>query len=111
MTLMMDQGILGIYVLQSTRMINFTFGSLFRANETHSLAQCVSSDTDVGMFRGIIIRFMELYPELQVLRSGNFTVGTVVPVKVRDRYIYNLISKNRLWGTPTCLEELLLLRD
>lgn len=111
MTLMMDQGILGIYVLQSTRMINFTFGSLFRANETHSLAQCVSSDTDVGMFRGIIIRFMELYPELQVLRSGNFTVGTVVPVKVRDRYTYNLITKNRFWGTPTCLEQLLLLRD
>ena len=64
-------------------MITFAFGSLFTADETHSLAQCISGDTQFGMFRGISVQFIELYPELRDLRGqGDREVGTVVPVNL-----------------------------
>ena len=84
-------------------MITFAFGSLFTADETHSLAQCISGDTQFGMFRGISVQFIELYPELRDLRGqGDREVGTVVPVNLGGKFIYNLITKHRFWNKPTC---------
>ena len=74
------------FYLQSVKMIEFLYGSLFTADKAHSLAQCISGDTRVGMFRGIAVEFMKLYPELRELRwKGDQEVGTIVPVKSREK--------------------------
>ena len=81
-------------------MITFVFGSLFTRDYNFSLAQCISSD--VGMFQGISVKFLELYPELRGLRCvGDREVGTVVPMKVGGKCIYNLITKHFYWNKPT----------
>ena len=63
-------------------------------NILDSLAQCISGDTQFGMFKGISV-FMELYPQLQKLRcQGDREVGTVVPMNLGKKFIYNLITKS-----------------
>ena len=75
-------------------------GNLFNAQSTFSLAQCISRDTNVGMFRGISVSFLEKYPELETLRSTNVTLGTAEPVKVGKIFIYNLITKPTFRSKP-----------
>ena len=69
-------------------MIHFVEGSVFMADKAFSLGHCISGDTEVGMFRGIAVKFMELFPELEKLRfRGNREVGTVLPVKLENKFM------------------------
>ena len=82
-------------------MITFTEGSLFSTNHSYSLAQCISSDVQHGMFRGISVQFLDHFPELEELRfMGELVLGAVVPVTVGGRYVYNLVTKTKYWGQP-----------
>ena len=82
-------------------MITFVEGSLFSANKGFSLAQCISGDVRYGMFRGISVQFLEHYPGLEQLRSYSvLNLGAVVPVKIRGKFIYNLITKPLHWHKP-----------
>lgn len=82
-------------------MIGFVAGSLFSTNKTHSLAQCISGDVRHGLFQGISVEFMKIYPELEKLREHNvLELGEVVPVMVDGKYIYNLVTKPHHWQKP-----------
>ena len=86
--------------LQST-MISFVEGSLFSTNSDFSLAQCISSDAQYGMFRGISVQFLDHFPELIVLREmGEIALGAAIPVNVEGRFVYNLVTKIRYWSKP-----------
>ena len=85
-------------------MINFVHGSIFNAPKKSSLAQCISGDTKFGMFRGISVDFLRHFPELQILRGKSMSydkLGTAVPVKVEERFIYNLVTKPLHYMKPT----------
>ena len=82
-------------------MITFVEGSLFSASQGFSLAQCISGDVKFGIFRGISVQFLEHYPGLEHLRSYNvLSLGTAVPVKIRGKFIYNLVTKTLYWHKP-----------
>ena len=79
-------------------------GSVFHANESFSLEQCISRDTHEGMFRGISVKFLENFPTLRNLKLsplGFDTLGTAIPVKVKDKFIYNLVTKPLHYMKPT----------
>ena len=82
-------------------MIEFVEGCLFSANRNYSLAQCISGDINVGMFRGISVQFLDIYPELAELRSLKvLNLGAVIPVKFDEKFIYNLVTKPCFWHKP-----------
>ena len=83
-------------------MITFVF--VFDADQNYSLAQCISSDKKFGMFRGISILFLKHYLMLQTLRDNSLEsdkLGTLVPLKVWNKYIYNLLTNPLYWMKPT----------
>ena len=86
-------------------MFSLVHGNIFDASGTFSYAQCISSDTSSGMFRGIAVDFLSHFPELEVLRSYDMsnTVGKAVPVDIGGKHIFNLVSKTKFYGKPTTL--------
>ena len=89
-------------------MITFVEGSLFSASQGFSLAQCISGDVKFGIFRGISVQFLEHYPGLEHLRSYNvLSLGAAVPVKIRGKFIYNLVTKTLYWHKPVPITFLL----
>ena len=81
-------------------MLYLLTGDLFRAPKSFSFAQCISKDTNVGMFRGISVTFLKKYPELKILRSTRVVLGTAEPVKINDIFVYNLITKPTFQSKP-----------
>ena len=86
---------------RSPIMIQFIEGSLFSTNEGYSLAHCISMDTKRGMFRGIAVDFLEFFPELQQLRLFSVPrTGLAIPIRIGNRFIYNLVTKSCYWDKP-----------
>ena len=81
-------------------MLYFKLGNVFHAPRSFSLAHCISQDTSVGLFKGISVQFLRMYPQLHSLRSETVTLGSAEPVKVDKIFIYNLISKPTYWSKP-----------
>ena len=82
-------------------MITFNEGSLFTADKAHSLGQCISGDVRFGMFRGISVEFLTKYPKLEKMRKlGTLKLGEALPVKIGEKYIYNLVTKPLHWQKP-----------
>ena len=82
-------------------MIQFKKGSLFSTNEGYSLAHCISMDTERGMFRGIAADFLTHFPELLQLRLLSVSkTGLVIPIRIGQRFIYNLVTKACYWDKP-----------
>ena len=81
-------------------MLFILHGDIFSAPSDFSMGQCVSRDTARGMFRGIAVEFLKQFPGLQILRSIRVKLGTAEPVKIGDRFIYNLVSKSAFWLKP-----------
>ena len=68
-----------------------------------SYAQCISQDTERGMFKGIAVDFLRMFPVLESLRCMQMEgrLGTAVPVTTSEVFIYNLISKEKYYKKPT----------
>ena len=82
-------------------MISFVEGSLFSSSQSFSLAQCISGDVMLGMFKGISKQFMEKFPELEQIRLYEMLqLGEVLPWEVGGRFIYNLVTKEKFWCKP-----------
>ena len=88
-------------------MFHFAKGTIFNDHIKvwgFSLAQCISSDTKSGMYRGISVAFLKEFPELNILRTSNLAfgaLGTAVPIRVDKKFIYNLVTKPLAWMKPT----------
>lgn len=88
-------------------MFQFVNGTIFNDHikvRGFSLAQCISSDTKSGMYRGISVEFLKEFPELNILRTSNLAfgaLGTAVPIRVDKKFIYNLVTKPLAWMKPT----------
>lgn len=74
-------------------------GDLFTSK--HSLAHCVSGDFAMGA--GIALEFRRRYPEILIAarKQWQIIIGSCLAVPVRDRVIFNLITKERYWHKPT----------
>ena len=83
-------------------MFSLVHGNIFDASGNFSYAQCISSDTSSGMFRGIAVDFLSHFPELEVLRSYDMsnTVGKAVPVDIGGKVRLQFSLQNKvLWET------------
>ena len=76
-------------------MIIFVEGSLFSASPRFSFAQCISGDVQFGMFRGIALQFLKIFPDLEQLR-----LYEVMPWEIDGKYIYHLVTKEKYWHKP-----------
>jgi O-acetyl-ADP-ribose deacetylase (regulator of RNase III) len=68
------------------------------------LAHCVSSDFKMGL--GIAKRFKEEFGRVDELLKHGAAVGDIVPLRIDNRFIYYLVTKERYWGKP-CYADLL----
>lgn len=73
-----------------TEMIYSINGDIFNSMGKFSFAQCISQDA--AMFRGISIKYLKVFPELEKLRGQKMigTLGIAVPVKIGSAFVYNL---------------------
>ena len=74
-------------------------GDLFDAPTSASLCHCISSDCKLG--RGIAKQFKEKFDIMNTLKAKKTPVGGVVVLKEKDRYIYNLVTKENYYQKPT----------
>ena len=74
-------------------------GDLFDAPTHTSLCHCISSDCKLGM--GIAKQFREKFHIMNTLKAKKTPVGGVLVVKEKDRYIYNLVTKEYYYQKPT----------
>ena len=72
---------------------------MFNCPSSHSLAHCISADAK--MSKGIAKQFVSNFPLICTLRGRRNTVGTAVVVPANNRFIYNLVSKQKYWMKPS----------
>ena len=80
-------------------MISEIRGDLFSAPSRSSLAHCISKDCKLGA--GIAKIFRQRFGRVDELQRMGTGVGGVSPLKVNDRFVYNLVTKEHFWGKPT----------
>lgn len=84
-------------------MIRIIKGDLFDVSKEYALAHCISSDFAVGA--GIAKIFDEKFKLKTFLNShcvnnkGLYPI--VVETKLKNRMIFNLVTKNKYWHKPT----------
>ena len=74
-------------------------GDLFTASPTTSLAHCISKDCK--MSQGIAKVFRRQFGRVEEIQGQQVGVGGVAVLRDGDRYIYNLVTKDRFHGKPT----------
>lgn len=72
---------------------------LFTTDKIYSLCHCVSKDFRMG--KGIAKIFRDKYQHVDELRALNKNVGDVAIIKHGNRYIFYLITKERVHDYPT----------
>ena len=90
--------------------LNEVSGDLFKSPKSHSLCHCVSRDFRLG--KGIAKLFREKFGRIDELKSSGAGVRDIAVLKDKERYIYNLVTKEVYSGKPTyetlrqCLEKM-----
>ena len=74
-------------------------GDLFSAPSNLSLAHCISQDCAMG--KGIAKQFAERIGQVDEIRKQHVKVGGVAILKHKERYIYNLVTKEKYHEKPT----------
>ena len=75
-------------------------GDLFKQTDPDtSLAHCVSRDFKMGA--GIATLFRKKFDQRHILVSSNFQVGQVAISRDGNRFIYNLVTKEKYFQKPT----------
>lgn len=80
-------------------MLDIIYGDLFNANDSISLAHCVSRD--FVMSKGIASTFKLKFGNVDYLKSQNQGIGSVAILPLGSRFIYYLITKEYYWNKPT----------
>mmetsp|Transcript_58968 Transcript_58968/g.132826 ORF Transcript_58968/g.132826 Transcript_58968/m.132826 type:complete len:183 (+) Transcript_58968:2-550(+) len=76
---------------------------LFEVDSDFSLCHCVSKD--LSMSAGIAVQFKKQFGGVDQLSAQQAQVGGMAVLKKGDRYIYNLVTKNKFSGKP-CMSSL-----
>ena len=76
-------------------MIYFVIGEMFKMQGLCSLAHCISSDSK--MSQGLAKEFVRRFPVLVSLRRMQLKIGTAVSVGETGRFLYNLVTKKKVW--------------
>jgi len=74
-------------------------GDLFSCPESSSLAHCIARD--LGMGKGIAVLFKKKFGGVDSMRKQNVKVGEAAILFRDNRYIYNLVTKERSFHKPT----------
>ena len=83
-----------LHVQKAQFILREVVGDLFAAPPNHSLAHCVSED--LHMSRGIAKKFKTRFGNIEELISQSPKVGSVIFLKLGERYIYYLVTKKVL---------------
>merc|ERR1712192_8699 len=73
-------------------------GDLFSAPHNMSLAHCISQDCAMG--KGIAKQFSERFGRVNEIMEQHVKVGGVAILKDKERYIYNLVTKQKYHEKP-----------
>ena len=79
--------------------INEIVGNLFSCPSSSSLGHCVSSDFKMG--KGIAVKFRQMFGQVEEMKRQKPGVGEVVVLEDGDRFVYNLVTKDRYFNKPT----------
>lgn len=85
-------------------MLTFIKGDLFTAPKKYSLAHCIAVDAIMGA--GIAVNFRLIFNQQQLIREYlenvdiKDRVGSIVPLKYNNIWIYNLITKKKSISKP-----------
>ena len=74
-------------------------GDLFSASSSHSLCHCISRDFKLG--KGIAKLFREKFGRIEELKNRGASIGGIAVLKDKERYIYNLVTKEKYSDKPT----------
>eukprot|EP00090_Calanus_glacialis_P001127 TRINITY_DN10792_c0_g1_i1.p1 TRINITY_DN10792_c0_g1~~TRINITY_DN10792_c0_g1_i1.p1 ORF type:complete len:1194 (-),score=363.16 TRINITY_DN10792_c0_g1_i1:78-3470(-) len=74
-------------------------GDLFSSPNTESLCHCISRDLKLG--KGIAKLFREKFGRIEELKKSDSQIGGIAVLKDRERYIYNLVTKEKYSEEPT----------
>ena len=74
-------------------------GDLFKSPRTESLCHCISRDCKLG--RGIAKIFRQKFGRIDELKDSGARVGGLAVLKDGDRFVYNLVTKERFSDTPS----------
>lgn len=76
---------------------------LFTVDADFALAHCISSDYAMGA--GIAVKFTQMGVKNALMRDFNNRKwnehGCCLPVRIENRLVYNLVTKERYWQKPT----------
>lgn len=73
-------------------------GDIFETDQSMALAQCVSSD--LKMTKGIALEFRRRFGGLNQLRRLPRTVPDVLSLRLKEREIFYLVTKQHFWQKP-----------
>jgi hypothetical protein len=86
-----------IHGIQNTRYGQWTLkeiiGDLFSCSGSDSLCHCISKDYKLG--KGIAKIFRDKFGRIDELKRSGSDIGGIAILKDNERYIYNLITKNK----------------
>jgi len=74
-------------------------GDLFCSTASSSLAHCISKDCRLG--KGIAKIFREKFGRIKEIENCKAGIGDVATLKDKQRYIYNLVTKEKYSDKPT----------
>jgi len=74
-------------------------GDLFMSAGSSSLAHCISKDCRLG--KGIAKLFREKFGRIKEIEDCKAGIGDVATLKDKQRYIYNLVTKEKYSDKPT----------
>merc|ERR1712142_1443708 len=74
-------------------------GDLFDAPRSVSLCHCISRDYKLG--KGIAKIFREKFGRIDELKKSEAHIGGIAVLKEKNRYIYNLVTKEKYSDRPT----------
>ena len=84
---------------QEDMVVEERMGDLFSASPSISLAHCISKD--INMSAGIALAFKKEFGRVEKLRQQQAKVGEIAILEEGDRFIYNLVTKEKYYGKPT----------
>ena len=85
--------------IESDDVIVELVGDLFSASATTSLTHCISSDCKLG--KGVAKLFRNKFGRVEELKNQAVAVGGVAVLKDGDRFIYNLVTKEKYYDKPS----------
>ena len=85
--------------IRKSQLVEERTGDLFSAPSYMSLAHCISQDC--AMRKGIAKQFVERFGRVDEIRDQGVKVGGVAVLRHKERYIYNLVTKEKYHEKPT----------